>query len=395
MAQLVNKIQSLTLATALGLVGGLVGVFLGLNTAIAAGDPANEAGDDALKLSWTYETGIPNNIAPLIAGDLMLTALGDSSLIALNATTGKVKWNFAPKEGIWDRAFSSFGEQIFVCLKGGKITALNRADGKRQWTADLGINCQRRAHFAGDTIYVSTTFVGPDLPADPLTGAKFFSINMADGKINWSFTTGDFLLQTATSFGDTVYVAGNYIDKAFTDDEGGPARYYALDVATGKVKWIHVSVEGTPKALYATADELVFVAYQDFLYGLEAATGEVIWKRDSENWVPSLVGLGDVVYFGGANTFAHAWSTKTGKPIWRYNIPGVKFDYMLIKPIIDGDRLYFMSQRGFVYAQDRLTGKNIWRVPTGMNSRVGISQGKGHLFMGDKYGRIYGYKIIR
>ena len=139
----------------------------------------------------------------------------------------------------------------------------------------------------------------------------------------------------------------------------------------------------------------MFVAYQDFLYGLDIETGAVNWKRDSENWVPSLSGIGDVVYFGSATTYVHAWSTKDGKEFWRYNIPGVKFDYLLIKPIIDGDRLYFMSQRGFVYANDRHTGKNIWRVPTGMSSRMGIGHGNGHLYMGDKNGRIYGYKIMK
>ena len=391
MARLANKVLSMTLTSILGLLF----LFQGISAASAAGDPAIDAGDDALKLAWTYESGTPINIAPLVAGDLVLSVPEGGPLIAFDAATGEVKWKYAPKEGVWDRSFSSHGEQIFVCLKGRKLAALNRTDGTHQWTIDLGVNCQRRAHFSGDTMYVSTTFVGPELPADPLTGAKFFSINMADGKINWELTTDEFLLQTATTYGNTVYVAGNYIDPSFTDDEGGPAHYYAVDAATGKIKWTHTSLEGTPKALYATKDELVFVAYQDFVYGLDAATGAVNWKRDSENWVPSLVGRGDVVYFGSANTFAHAWSTKTGKPIWRYNIPGGKFDYLLIKPILDGDRLYFMSQRGFVYAMDRLTGKNIWRVPTGMNSRVGIGFGNGYIYMGDKYGRIYGFKIMK
>ena len=390
MARLLNVLKLTVFALAL--------TALSPNTASAAksdDDPRRKLDPNSLELAWTVETGTPINIAPLPAGDLVLTVPENGPLMALNALTGKKKWTFAPKVGVWERGFSVRGEQVFVCLRNGSITALNRADGARQWTTELGINCQRPTHFSGDTAYVSTTFVGPGLPSDPLTGAKLYSINMADGKINWSFTSTEFLLQTATSLGDTVYVAGNYIDKAFTDDDGGPAHYYALDKKTGAVKWMHTSVEGTPKALYATKDLLIFVAYQDFLYGLDTATGDVVWKRDSENWVPSLTGHDGQVYFGSATTYVYSWSVKDATEAWRYNIPGRKFDYLLIRPVVDGDRLYFMSQRGYVYALDRLKGEELWSYATGMDARVGLSMSNGHFYMGDKDGRVYGYKILK
>jgi len=390
MARLLSTLKLILLACAL--------VLPSFTTASAAkpdDDPRRKLDENALELAWTVDTGRPINIAPLPAGDLVLTVPEGGPLLALDALTGKQKWEYAPQEGVWDRSFSTFGEQVFVCLRGGKMAALNRADGSLQWTAELGIDCHRRAHFSGDTMFVSTTFVGSGLPADILTGAKLYSINMADGKINWSFTSSEFLLQTATSFGDTVYVAGNYVDPSFTADDGGPAHYYALDKTSGTVKWTHTSIEGTPKALYATKDRLVFVAYQDFLYGLDTTTGDVVWKRDSENWTPSLIGEGDVVYFSSATTFVYAWSVEDGNELWRYNIPGRKFDYLLIKPIIDGQRLYFMSQRGYVYALDKTKGEEIWSYPTGMNSRVGISFNKDHFYMGDRKGRVYGYKILK
>lgn len=390
MARLLTPLKTALFACAL--------TALSLNAASAAKtdeDPRRKEDPKAMELAWTVETGSPINIAPLPAGDLVLTVPQGGKLLALDALTGKQKWTYAPKKGVWERAVSVRGEQVFVCTEGGGISALNRADGSHQWTTELGIDCQRRAHFSGDTMYVSTTFVGPNLPAKQLTGAKFYSINMANGHINWSFTSTEFLLQTATSFGDTVYVAGNYIDKAFTDDDGGPAHYYALDKKTGAVKWTHTSIEGTPKALYATKDHLIFVAYQDFLYGLDTATGEVVWKRDSENWVPSLASDGENVYFGSATTYVYSWGVKDGKENWRYNIPGRKFDYLLIRPIIDGNTLYFMSQRGYVYALDKIKGEEIWSYSTKMNSRVGISKSNDHLYMGDRKGRVYGYKILR
>lgn len=351
----------------------------------------------ALELAWTYETGKPINYAPIVAGDHVLTVPNNGGpLIALNATSGQVAWQYRPGDGVWDRGFASAGDQVFVCLKGAKIAALDVQNGKELWVADLnGINCQRGAYIDGDTVYVSTTFVGPELPGSPLTGATLFALDRTDGSVKWTFKADTFLLQTATTYGDTVYIGGSYKDPDYPREEGGPARYYALDAKSGSMKWVYESIDGIPKALYATEDKLLFVAYEDFIQALDAKSGEFLWKRNTGNWVPSMVGVGNVVYFGSANTFVHAWSAETGDAQWRYNIPGAAFDYLLIKPVLSDGRLYFMSQRGTVYALDPKTGKQILSFATGMDARVGVSIGQGYAYMGDSKGRIYGYKILK
>lgn len=381
MSRLAKTIKSIVLASTFAL-GGMSAAWAAEN--------------DALKLAWTFETGAPLNFAPVVAGDKVLTTPLGGHLYALDAATGKVKWEYNPPEGVWDRSHETDGENVYVCLQGGKLAALDAANGKELWRTELGINCQRQGHIAGDTIYVPTTFVGIGLPGTPLTGAKLFAVNRADGKIKWSFTSETYLLQTPTTNSDTVFVGGSYKDPNFKEEEGGPARYYALDAKTGEKKWEMLSVDGLVKALYATEEVLSFIAYQDFIQTFDAKTGKFLWKRDTENWTPSLTGKDGVVYFGSANTFVHAWAAKDGKVLWRYNIPGGRaFDYLLIKPILTDGRLYFMSQRGYVYALDPKDAKELWAYSTGMNSRVGISVGNGHIYMGDKDGRVYGYKILK
>ncbi|PHS78183.1 MAG: hypothetical protein COB59_08435 [Rhodospirillaceae bacterium] len=364
----------------------------------AASRNSDNAGDvekDSLKLAWTYETGKPFNISPTVGSGKTFVIPVGGPLYAFNAKTGHLDWSYDPKEGLWDRGLTVDGEQIFVCYKGGKFGALNVADGAVQWIADIKINCQRPHHINGDTIYVSTTFVGPGLKADPLTGATLFAIDRLSGHIKWEVKTEDYLLQTANSQDGVVYLAGSYFDPGFTDDDGGPARYYAIDAATGEIKWTHESLDGTPKVVVPTGDYLLYSAYQDYIHALDKKTGEVIWRRDTNNWIPGFVIDDKDLYFGSATTIVHSWSIKDSSDNWEYNIPGRKFDYLLVRPVVVKDRLYFMSQRGFVYGLNKTTGKRIFRYGTSMNARVGLNYADGFLYMNDSKGRVYAYEIMK
>lgn len=388
MARSLNTLSSMIIAVA--------ALVLGAQAAFAAEPNTNlELDQNALELAWSFDTGKPFNIAPTVGDGKAFVIPVDGYLHAFNAETGHLDWTYDPEEGLWDRGLSVHGEQLIVCHKDGAVAALNTADGAVQWKTDLGINCQRPHHVNGDTVYVSTTFVGPGLPADPLTGATLFALDLHNGQVKWKLKTNDFLLQTANSRDGVVYLAGSFFDPEFKKDDGGPARYYAIDQATGKVKWTYANEDGTPKAIIPTEKLLLFVAYEDFIQGLDKDTGELVWKRDTGNWTPGMVADDKNVYFGVATTIVHSWTIDGENMNWKFNIPGQKFDYLLIRPMIEGDRLYFMSQRGFVYGLYKDTGKQIFRYETGMKSRVGLSSGYGHLYMNDSKGKVYGYKILK
>jgi len=370
------------------LIFAVAAVWLGAST-------LSTAGSDAIKLAWRVDTGMPINLPPTVIGNHVLVIPNERPLMAFDKADGALKWTFEPAEGIWSRGLATDGKHAFVCLKGGGLAALDAADGALLWKIELGIDCQRPPLLAGGSLYVSTTFVGQGLPGDTLSGAKLFSIDPADGKINWDFTSENYLLQTASKNSGTVYIGGSYIDPKIKVDEGGPVRFYALDSLTGKQKWTYQSEDGVPKALYATADRVVFVGYQDFLNGLDAVSGKLLWRRDTGNWVPSLIGQGNVVYYGSANTKVHAWDTRSGESIWEFNIPGGSFNYLLIKPVIAEGKMLFMSQKGTVFALDLASGKQLWSQTTGMNARVGPTVSGDTLLMGDSKGVVYAYTMLK
>ena len=90
---------------------------------------------------------------------------------------------------------------------------------------------------------------------------------------------------------------------------------YALDIKDASPIWIYESLDGYIKVIYATKQEETYIAYQDFVNGLDAETGKLIWRKDTGNWVPSLSGLENTIYFGSANTVVHALGIDNGEPL--------------------------------------------------------------------------------
>ena len=345
---------------------------------------------------WSVETGgNPISLPPVVSENTVMVVPKGLALMAFDTGSGAKLWEYDPGKTVWHRSLGSDSTRAYICSKGGKIAALDVTNGKQLWQKDLGIECQRPPHIAGGNMYVSTTFIGPGINGEIINGAKLFSINPENGNINWAFKSKNYLLQTAFRKGNTVYVGGSYLDPKIDVDEGGPIRFYALDNANGTPKWEYISEDGLPKALYATDKRLIYIGYRDYLVGLDATDGKKIWRKTTGNWVPSLNGLDDVVFYGAANTKVHAWDTLTGKSRWMFNIPGGSFNYLMGKPLFKGDRMYFMSQKGTVFALNLDNGKEIWSQATGMNPRVGLSVGKNMLFMGDAKGTVYAYDILK
>ena len=171
-------------------------------------------------------------------------------------------------------------------------------------------------------------------------------------------------------------------------------RIYALSVADGQPRWVYEGEDGFVKALYANEDTLTYIAYQDFANGLDAVSGEPLWRRDTGNWTPSLSGAGDTVYFSSANTVIHALDTASGEARWTYNIGGDSFNYGLGAPVRVDDRLFVLSQKGDIISLNADDGAEEWRLETNIvGSRDGLSVGQRHIFVGDAEGNVHAFAV--
>jgi len=341
--------------------------------------------------AWTYDTNGPINQTPRHAGEVVIVVPMESPMIALDVTNGEPRWIFDPSERVWERGFAANDDSVFVGLEGGEFAALDASDGNLLWQVDLGINVQMAPLIVGEVIYVPTTFVGPGLTNNPEGKAKIYALQASTGKIIWTFESENYILQTPYLSGDILYLGGSYLDPAQEVEEGGPMRLYALLAKDGKPIWSYESQDGFIKTIYANESVVTYIAYQDFLSGLDARDGLLLWRRDTGNWVPALTGMGNVIYFGSANTEVHAIKIDDGETLWKFNIPEGTFNYVLAEPIRIKDEIYFLTQQGDIIALNAQNGTLLWTFPTGITSRVGLTIQNGWLFIGDIEGRVYAY----
>ncbi len=197
-------------------------------------------------------------------------------------------------------------------------------------------------------------------------------------------------MQTPFLIGDDLYLAGLFDDPEPVD-EGGHTRLYALSASDGTINWTYESEDGFPKRVYATETVVSFIGYQDFANGIDTQTGELLWRKDTGNWVPTLTGADNTIYFGSANTIVHALDMDDGHTVWQHNIAEGTFNYILGAPIRLNDDLIFLSQHGNLIALNAQDGMLRWQFPTGITSRTGLSVSGNWLYIGDQDGIVYAY----
>jgi quinohemoprotein ethanol dehydrogenase len=303
-------------------------------------DQINRETVSRLGFAWELQTGTSRGMqaTPIVVDGVMYTTGVAGRVYALDAATGKVRWQFEPNVDLKNarsaccdlvnRGLAVWKGRIYVAAFDGILYSLDAADGKVLWQADT-ITDRRRAY--------------------SVTGAP-----QVAGK---------------------VVVIGN--GGAEFDSRGYVTAY---DLETGKQVWRFFTVPGDPKQPYENqALEMAAATWKDGDYWTHGGGGNA-W--DSINYDAET----NLVYFGTAN--GAPWSrTKrspgggdnlflasivalnadTGEYAWHYQTtPGERWDYdatphLMLATLKWGgqDRKVVMqaSKNGFFYVLDRKTGE--------------------------------------
>ena len=334
------------------------------------GVATNRVFDGQGGVRWRFQTRSAVRSTPAVTATRVFVGSGDSTLYALDRSSGTQVWTFAAGGPVHSSPAVSHGLVIAATL-GGRIFAVNEATGKLSWSMQTGSTLPKNIAPAGEwDLYVSSPVVVDRTIIIGAGDGNVYALDLTTGKERWRVKTGG-KVRATPSVRDGVAVVGSW-----------DGRVYAIDMATGRTRWVHRTVGDTldlkhegydRRAIQSTAaiaEGNVFLGSRDDgFYALDFATGDQKWRASHHtSWVVGSPAVRDGRAYVGSSDghFIHSVEVASGRELWRTPVGS----NVLSSPVLTGDLLVVGTAntnagRGELLALDASTGVVRWRLPFG------------------------------
>ncbi|HXT52268.1 MAG TPA: PQQ-binding-like beta-propeller repeat protein [Thermoanaerobaculia bacterium] len=197
------------------------------------------------------------------------------------------------------------------------------------WTFEAGEEVQSTPAIAGGTVYVGSK------------DGRLYALDLATGKQRFRYEAGAEIRSSPAVRGGVVYVG----------DEGGT--FHAVDVRTGARRWAFKAggaVTSSPNfAVDGDHTRALFGSYDNFLYAVDAKSGKLAWKLETESYVHATPAIaGGVVYAAGCDGFLRAVRAADGREVGKLALGG----YAAASPAIAAGRAFVGTFQNEVLAID-------------------------------------------
>jgi len=287
----------------------------------------------------------------------------------------RVKWKFPTGDRIVSSPVYANGA-IYFGGDDGNIYAVDAADGRQLWKRSTGGPVAASPAVADGVVYAGSY------------DGKFYALDALTGAMRWRIATGGERRfeakglhgmqpknQTIADPFD-VYLSSPVVGGGSVYFGSGDGSVYAVDVATGEVKWKFATgdvVHASP----AYADGTVFIgSWDSYFYAIDAASGKEKWRfhggedpviHNQVGFQSSPAVVNGVVYTGCRDSNLYAIDAVTGKERWRYNNKG---SWVIGSPAVTQGKVIFGTSDSSLYlVVDAVSGKEIAR-----------QQGKAYVF---------------
>jgi outer membrane protein assembly factor BamB len=332
----------------------------------------------------------------------VFVAVENGLVYAFNQSSGSKKWDFATPDMIWAGSLLAANGIVYIGSRGGDFFALDADSGKVLWSKDFNIDVVEPPLLQNGNLYISTTYVWSFNDRNFEGKAKLIVLDATSGEEKWAFESGNYILAPPFVDSESVYLGGNWWGPEI--DEGGNTRVYSLDLqsceaGSCEVKWSHESHQGFPKTIYVVNGVLSYLGYRDEIFGLDASTGELLWRSPTPNWVASYSFLDNLLFYGSANNVVLAVDGETGKDVWMFETGGRYFNYIWGSPYLVDTTLYFYTLGDYrISAIDSMTGKLLWYGDSGIESTSSAPTVTGNtvgsiIFMGSWDGNLSAFQM--
>ncbi len=357
--------------------------------AMFRGDPqhtgvyASSAVPQFSKIKWQYHTNGQVFSSPAVADGTLYASSSDHNLYALDAGSGTLRWKFKTDGRITSSPaitagvvyFASFDSNFYaVDAASGALKWRFKTAGERRYAATHLHGAEPAAETMPDPFdfYLSSPVVANGIVFFGSGDANIYALDAATGHLKWKFKTGD-VVHASPAIADGTLFVGSW-----------DSYFYALDTSTGKVKWrfktggdpqIHNQVGIQSSA--AIANGIVYFGCRDSqFYAVDAASGKQLWSFPNKgSWVIGSPAVHDgKVYFATSDSgLIHALDANSGVALFSLDN---KHWPMFSSPAIAGDTLYIGSHEGKLLAIDLKKQKMAWTFQTDGSKQNGATYTK-------------------
>jgi outer membrane protein assembly factor BamB len=360
------------------------------------GKPATTWSDTG-NLKWKVELPGPGSSSPIISGQRLFitcySGYGDGSngagpenlhrhLICLERSSGKTVWvKSVPAElpedpysgNLREHGYASNtpvtdGERVYVFFGKTGVLAFDFT-GQQHWRVNVGKQSSNRRWGSGASpiLYKNLLIVNAAeesrsiLALDRVTGKEVWHVEV--GSLELSFVTPS-LVECQEGWTDLAIAV--------------PGELWGMNPETGKLRWFaQTGIKGNVSPSAITADSVVYATggypRQATIAVRAGGKGDVtgtnvLWSSQNASYVPSPLIYQGYLYVVSDQGFAMCLEAKTGKVVYREQLPGVSGGKpFYASPVLANGQIYAVSRRQGVFvleakpqfkllAQNKLTG---------------------------------------
>ncbi|MBO9728006.1 MAG: PQQ-binding-like beta-propeller repeat protein [Chitinophaga sp.] len=346
-------------------------------------------------LLWSANTG--GNIwksSPICAeGKIFVGTLDDegnhhSGITAMDARTGKIVWQFPTKNSI--KHSISYASHLLLATDAEGITyALEAATGKLRWQ-HAGDMKSLASYNSGGVVQNGIYYTG--------AGKYMQALDILTGAVKWTnqdWSGGEGTPAAMAVQGDCLVTSSNW------------NHLFAHNLHTGKLRWKRSDEgirfrSGTP-AFY---DGKLYVHGLNRLHIIDPANGRTVDSiavEDALKTMTAPVVTDQLILISTATNGLAAYDRHTKQLVWRF-VPGEALFYTApytqpssatieSTPLCVGNRVYIGASDGYVYMADLKTGKAVSRFRTGAPVFAEMAIANGLLYVADFSGNVNAFAL--
>jgi len=311
------------------------------DTVYAAGRDGKVRALDAAtgKQRWQTDTDLELSAGPGVGSGMVAVGTGDGDVVLLDAATGKQRWKVRIPGEILAPPLPT-GDHVIVRSVDGRLRSLAASNGKEEWLVE---DLVPRLSLRGTATPVA---VGGDTVICGFDTGKLMAVSLAKGEILWqvqvSTPHGRTELERLADVDSAVQVSGKDV---YVVGYQGRVAMIALD--TGQVWW---SRDLSSYRGLAIDDDQVYVSTSDGdVVALRRRDGTIAWQQRglARRGLSSPAVDGNAVVVGDFEGYLHWLDRGSGKFVAREH-PGS--ERIAAPPLAMGGRLYVIDAGGHLAA---------------------------------------------